>query len=323
MAALAKKQITPKLSLPAPTCEFVTPEMAYQWLGQLAKNQRSLRRSTVERYKRDMAAGKWGVNWQNGIAFDKEGNLIDGQHRLTALIEASKDGFPGVCMWVWRDQEIGYDAPVDQGLKRTTADLFHLERHEGTILQHLHALLRNRGRRQGGHNSPAELAPTIEAYRDLVDEIVLHGLPADVLKRDNPLSPCRVVLSAFAYAHDLDPQLVKDLARDTALTYAGADRCNPDNHVASQLGKFLHDWKANGKGWSPEIVTNVACWAICSALAIKAGNITPEELPRLDPEKTDGYVVLTELRRRAKVANTHNVIDVPSPERKQIRRWGF
>jgi len=50
-------------------------------------HQRTINESTVNKYALDMQMGHWLVNNQ-GIAYDREGNLIDGRHRLWAIVKA-------------------------------------------------------------------------------------------------------------------------------------------------------------------------------------------------------------------------------------------
>jgi hypothetical protein len=64
----------------------ITPAMATAFLGRNTHN-RNLRSTTVAAYARDMKAGAWTRHHQ-GIAFDVTGTLMDGQHRLAALVEA-------------------------------------------------------------------------------------------------------------------------------------------------------------------------------------------------------------------------------------------
>lgn len=67
----------------------VTPTMAAGYLGTMRRN-RSLTARRVARFAEDMKAGRWTVNGQ-GIIFDSDGRLIDGQHRLQAVIHADVD----------------------------------------------------------------------------------------------------------------------------------------------------------------------------------------------------------------------------------------
>lgn len=65
---------------------LVTPEMASQLLLQNTGN-RTVRANVVSRYSDDMKNGSWGLSHQ-GIAVDVNGNLIDGQHRLLAVVKS-------------------------------------------------------------------------------------------------------------------------------------------------------------------------------------------------------------------------------------------
>src|SRR5262245_13650208 len=68
--------------------EVITPAMAGQMLGTSAGN-RSLRKAAINRYARDMVADRWVLNGE-GIKFDAAGRLVDGHHRLNAVIAAQK-----------------------------------------------------------------------------------------------------------------------------------------------------------------------------------------------------------------------------------------
>lgn len=50
---------------------------------------RPMQNKRVNQYAADMLAGRWILTHQ-GIAFDCEGNLIDGQHRLQAVVRSGK-----------------------------------------------------------------------------------------------------------------------------------------------------------------------------------------------------------------------------------------
>lgn len=66
--------------------EKITPKLAEEYLKKVRQgHQRKLIVSRAETYAREMRAGHWFLNHQ-GIAFDENDNLIDGQHRLKAVI---------------------------------------------------------------------------------------------------------------------------------------------------------------------------------------------------------------------------------------------
>lgn len=67
----------------------MTPGLAKKMLASNADNQRNLRMSKVEQYVRDMLAGHWPITGET-IKVATDGALIDGQHRLTAVLHAAK-----------------------------------------------------------------------------------------------------------------------------------------------------------------------------------------------------------------------------------------
>jgi hypothetical protein len=64
----------------------VTPALAETWLS-MNKGNRKLREFRVRRYAHEMAKGEWLPSCQ-GIGFSIEGRLIDGQHRLAAVVRS-------------------------------------------------------------------------------------------------------------------------------------------------------------------------------------------------------------------------------------------
>lgn len=64
----------------------VTPTLATAWFDK-NKINRKLKRGVVDAYARDMIAGNWPLTG-DAIRFDVNGDLLDGQHRLKACIQA-------------------------------------------------------------------------------------------------------------------------------------------------------------------------------------------------------------------------------------------
>ena len=69
--------------------ETITPEMARQYLRANTDNYRRISKSTITKYAKDITEGNWQLNGE-GIAFDENGKLKNGQHRLAAIIQADK-----------------------------------------------------------------------------------------------------------------------------------------------------------------------------------------------------------------------------------------
>lgn len=97
----------------------VTPELAQKWLGENYSKQRHLRNATVNKYASDMENGKWDETIIQPIRFTEEGKLIDGQHRLKAIVVANKT----VTMWIQTGlRESAYNS-IDIGAKRSAGDI--------------------------------------------------------------------------------------------------------------------------------------------------------------------------------------------------------
>lgn len=94
----------------------VTPDIAREWLKRNHHN-RAVVKSVVERYARDMTAGEWKVTHQ-GIAFAPDGSLLDGQHRLLAIVASGVTIITNVTQGVSDEAFIG----MDGGRSRTLAD---------------------------------------------------------------------------------------------------------------------------------------------------------------------------------------------------------
>lgn len=68
--------------------ETITPLQAARWLETMGTN-RKISKTTVARYARAIGAGEWLLNGE-ALKFDTNGQLIDGQHRLSAVVQANR-----------------------------------------------------------------------------------------------------------------------------------------------------------------------------------------------------------------------------------------
>lgn len=101
--------------------ETVTPAVASRYLTAVAPNRCILKRA-VAALARDMAEHRWRLTGQ-GILFDENGRLIDGQHRLLACIRADTS-FQTV---VVRGMLAGEMAYIDGGRARSIGQRFKIE----------------------------------------------------------------------------------------------------------------------------------------------------------------------------------------------------
>lgn len=102
----------------------VTPEMAREWLA-LNKTNRSTRHVRIAAYANDMADGRWPFTGDPIRFAGSNGNkqLVDGQHRLLALIEA------GVTLpfLVVTNLDASSMSVIDTGASRTPGDTLQLQ----------------------------------------------------------------------------------------------------------------------------------------------------------------------------------------------------
>lgn len=98
--------------------EFITPEEAQQYLDRNTNNYRTPRFRHVNAIAADIKAGSFMFT-NASIAFDVDGVLVDGQHRLQAVVKAGK----GIYTLVVRGMPKGSseNPAVDTGARRSVA----------------------------------------------------------------------------------------------------------------------------------------------------------------------------------------------------------
>lgn len=97
-------------------CE-ITPELASKWLATNFDN-RNPSNSGHKYLVRQIQDGKWKFNGES-VKFDENGNLVDGQHRLMAVVEAKKSIDSNVSFGIPREAF----HTMDTGKSRTPADI--------------------------------------------------------------------------------------------------------------------------------------------------------------------------------------------------------
>ena len=96
----------------------VDPAQAMLWLENTNTNNRNVSEKHVARLARDMADGKWMLT-HAGIAFSSNGTLLDGQHRLWAVVESGAS----VEMHVWFNVDPKSMIAIDCGKIRSCGRL--------------------------------------------------------------------------------------------------------------------------------------------------------------------------------------------------------
>ena len=116
--------------------EQITPAIAEKYLAKNFKGNRPLRPASIRDYANKMRAGEW-VPTHQGIAFDQDGFLIDGQNRLSAVLMS------GVTVTMMVTQGLPTDAfkAFDIGAKRKMADILRVPKPHAEIASFLAKLV--------------------------------------------------------------------------------------------------------------------------------------------------------------------------------------
>lgn len=121
MAAPLQRNNVINIEKPTASIVYIDPGMARRWLTKNKVNRAKKPRKIVT-YARDMKAGRWGLTGE-AIKFDTNGDLIDGQNRLYAIIESECT----VPIFVVRGVAPETQKLMDAGTPRSAADNLHIQ----------------------------------------------------------------------------------------------------------------------------------------------------------------------------------------------------
>lgn len=169
------KKEDPMTKTPMPHIKkvLVTPETAAEWLNNNTTN-RSLRLRQVAAYARDIKSGRWnGLNGET-IKISENEELLDGQHRLHAIIEANES----VELFVTFNAPLDSQLTIDTGIRRSFSDILNMRGESdvnmlGAITRGAHMALNgweNSKTRRFRATTNTELLRTYDMYRDSIVE---------------------------------------------------------------------------------------------------------------------------------------------------------
>lgn len=208
----------------------VSPAMATDWLRNNFRN-RTMSDDVIKAYARDMASGVWTATHQ-GIAFNDLDQLIDGQHRLRAIILSGVTVRMmvtfGLASKIEGREMTTMDA-VDRGRTRSVADQLKIQHgmKNGSAIAMICASLA--GLCQQERTRKLSVGQTLEIYREFQAEI---DWVIDLKPREHGLKS-KGVLAAVAFAITAAPEL-KPVCR---MLFAGGDFAGPN--PVGHLRKFL------------------------------------------------------------------------------------
>lgn len=183
----------------------VSPNVAQAWLATRNELNRTISEGPVQKYASDMSEGRWSLTHQC-IAFDSLGNLIDGQHRLSAVIQSGCTIKFAVAKYL--NQEVAERAKMtcDTGRTKTVGCVLEMSavtpkgtgKSVAAVVAAISEIM-NGDRRLSPDQVRAEYVKRKEAIDWSVDAMPVNEFSA----------PIR---AAFVYAYPVDREKVKTLA---------------------------------------------------------------------------------------------------------------
>lgn len=179
----------------------VSPEYAQELLN-LSMGNRKLKQDYILSLAIAMESGKW-VPEASEVVIDEDNNLIDGHHRLHAVIAY---GAP-VKLAIKRGVPVGARGVIDTGNSRNISDLFKMFRPDETHVTRRKAALSMcvslliPGRKVQLKTLDAYDAWTRQ-FKDGINMVIEHGGTEAMFKQS--------VGGAFAFAHKTNPDKVRD-----------------------------------------------------------------------------------------------------------------
>jgi hypothetical protein len=178
----------------------ITPEIAEALIDCCYEEQRPRARKTVDRYILDMKEGKWNWAASDSIKLDRQGRVIDGQHRLWAVFMS------GVAIQSWVTIGLDTDAyhVIDTGKARRATDVLGRVKNRsivGAIVRF--RILWDRGERLSVLSKSVTNAE-VATYFENHPEIASHAIRAQKIYKQTRISAAAVG-SFISLAYDYNP----------------------------------------------------------------------------------------------------------------------
>ncbi len=238
------------------TEELVMPEEAALYL-EVNRRQRSIRDAQVDKYADDMRNGRWQLNGST-IVFDRDGNLIDGQHRLWACFQAETP----FRTLVARNADPEAFMTIDTGMPRPATDVFTIagEANVGALSAATRLLWRYNTNRIGEPNSRRDKV----SPQELLAYLDKHPRMRDSVERVGHIPNLKRLMTATgaAFAHYLLVGAAGDAAEAFLLRLGRGDQLEPDSPIFRAREAMVNSFGKRANGRSE--------WAV--AIAIKAWN---------------------------------------------------
>lgn len=223
----------------------VTPAMAEVWLKQNVVGEhgnRRFRKAHARSLAEEMRRGEWKVTHQ-GIAFGRSGRLLDGQHRLAAIVDSGTTQ----PLLVFIDAPEDGFANFDRGAQRGMSDVLL----KNPVLVSIAATLTRLCVRSGGNSArkatPAEVAKVLET---LAPDIEAQNVASPALRVGRTLAGIR---GAWLVRHHVANDAEKKLLAAQWKAFAEFDPKRMDETTASGDRRLEHTRAMRGGAVDNEV----------------------------------------------------------------------
>jgi hypothetical protein len=249
---------------PDPTCAFeeITPDIAKQMLGVNHANRRLID-SGVERLKGILERGEWMSDSTDAIGLDEDGGVVNGQHRLTSIMES------GVTVRALVVRGVSPDVikVIDQGQPRNLAQILQMSgRYE--YASDLAGAIQNLWRIGNDYEKvmPTAHKPTVPQLLEFFD---VHPHLVDSMRTAVDVAKVTKGLSRgwLAPYHYLMSTVDPDAADEFFSKLESGAEINPGDPVHALREKIF----SNASAVKPETTGVVAAWLVKAWEADRAG----------------------------------------------------
>jgi hypothetical protein len=276
--------------------EMITPDLAREYLEMNFSNNRSLTKTTVARYTALMKGGMWKLS-TDAIGFDVEGSMVNGQHRLTAVIASDTDQ-PFV---VLRGLPVENATVFDMGKRRMMHERLTVAGHQ--LSAHACAIIRNA---MGDYNS---LQTGTMKYSEQQSDVIVwehyckHRWAVDTLAGYSKQTSSLVLAAALKmFVHlanphrihrgprlrveaELTPMQLAEKFAEISAHGTSPTGTLPEDCAAILLHKAITEQRARGLTWAGATCFRVS---VNAAYAFMCGN----QMRSLRPRDNDPFVDL-------------------------------
>lgn len=257
----------------------VTPEMALLWLTECNGQNRDPTKAQYEAIAGDITSSQWALTHQ-GLAFTGEGKLLDGQHRLFAVLDTCVTVPMVITLNVSRESAL----VIDRHRSRRARDLLNFSEHRMTLFDE--AVIR-RAISGMQNNSAAPTVPSIVAFLQVHRER-LEWATALFKSRSRGIVVAPLVAAVFRASFHVNDEELKMLEHFTQVVQEGVVESGDE-----QAAVILRDWLlARGRTTRKRATGQETYARVIRAISAFMGK---ERLSRLYAASIDLYPLPTNL----------------------------